>query len=54
MNDYFEQEEIVKGYDADIMKRLLGYLKPYMLVFVLSLFALALATVGELSVPILL
>jgi ATP-binding cassette subfamily B multidrug efflux pump len=54
MSDYFEQEEIVKGYDADIMRRLLGYLKPYMLVFVLSLVALALATVGELYVPILL
>jgi ATP-binding cassette subfamily B multidrug efflux pump len=54
MSDYFEQEDIVKSYDADIMKRLLGYLKPYMLVFVISLFALALATVGELYVPILL
>jgi ATP-binding cassette subfamily B multidrug efflux pump len=54
MSDYFEQEDIVKSYDSDIMKRLLGYLKPYMLVFVLSLFALALATVGELYVPILL
>jgi len=54
MSDYFDQEDIVKGYDADIMKRLLGYLKPYLPVFVLSLFALALATVGELYVPILL
>ncbi|MBN2553936.1 MAG: ABC transporter ATP-binding protein, partial [Spirochaetales bacterium] len=54
MSDYFEQEEIVKGYDAGIMKRLLGYLKPYMPAFVLSLLALALATVGELYVPILL
>jgi ATP-binding cassette subfamily B protein len=54
MSDYFEQEEILKGYDADIMKRLIGYLKPYLLVFILSLIALALATVGELSVPILL
>jgi len=54
MSDYFEQEQIIKGYDADIMKRLLGYLKPYLLVFVLSLFALALATVGELYLPILL
>ncbi|UCF98026.1 MAG: ABC transporter ATP-binding protein [Spirochaetaceae bacterium] len=54
MSDYFEQEEIIKGYDADIMKRLLRYLKPYMLVFILSLVVLALATVGELYVPILL
>jgi ATP-binding cassette subfamily B multidrug efflux pump len=54
MSDYFEHEDIVKGYDADLMKRLLGYLKPYMLVFVLSLLALALSTVGELYVPILL
>jgi ATP-binding cassette subfamily B protein len=36
------------------MTRLLLYLKPYMLVFVFSLAALALATVGELFVPILL
>jgi ATP-binding cassette subfamily B protein len=36
------------------MRRLLRYLRPYLLVFVLSIFALALATVGELYVPILL
>ena len=54
MSDYFEPEDILKGYDADIMKRLLLYLKPYLLVFVYSLLALALATVGELFVPILL
>jgi ATP-binding cassette subfamily B protein len=54
MSDYFEPEDVLKSYDADIMKRLLLYLKPYMLVFVFSLAALALATVGELFVPILL
>jgi ABC-type multidrug transport system fused ATPase/permease subunit len=54
MSEYFEPENIVKSYDADIMRRLLGYLKPYMLVFVFSLIALALSTVGELYVPILL
>ena len=54
MSDYFEPENIVKSYDSDIMKRLLGYLKPYMLIFVLSLIALAVSTVGELYVPILL
>jgi len=54
MSDYFEPENILKGYDAGIMKRLLLYMKPYLLVFVFSLLALALATVGELFVPILL
>jgi ATP-binding cassette subfamily B protein len=54
MSDYFEPEDILKSYDADIMKRLLLYLKPYLLIFVYSLLALALATVGELFVPILL
>ena len=54
MSDYFEPEDILKSYDADIMKRLLLYLKPYLRVFLFSLVALALATVGELFVPILL
>ena len=54
MSDYFEPEDILKSYDAGIMKRLLLYMKPYLLVFVFSLLALALATVGELFVPLLL
>jgi ATP-binding cassette subfamily B multidrug efflux pump len=54
MSEYFEPENIVKSYDSDIMRRLLGYLKPYLLIFVLSLIALAASTVGELYVPIIL
>ncbi len=54
MSEYFEQEDILKSYDANLMRRLLQYLKPYLLVFILSILALALATVGELLVPIIL
>ncbi len=54
MSEYFDQEDILKSYDADLMRRLLRYLKPYLLVFLLSIAALALATGGELLVPVLL
>jgi ATP-binding cassette subfamily B multidrug efflux pump len=53
VSEYFEQEEVLKSYDARIMRRLLGYLRPYRLVFLLSLLVLAIASVGELSMPVI-
>ena len=53
MSDFFEQEEILKSYDSRIMRRILGYLKPYLLFFVLAIASLLLSTVGELIVPVI-
>ena len=53
MSDFFEQEEILKSYDSRIMRRILTYLKPYILFFVLAVTSLLLATVGELLLPVI-
>jgi ATP-binding cassette subfamily B protein len=51
--DYFETEEIVKGYDSVIFRRILSYITPYKLLAVVMLIALALSTVGELLIPVM-
>jgi ATP-binding cassette subfamily B protein len=54
MSEYFDSEEVVKDYDGAIVKRILSRVKPYkLLVFFIAL-ALAVSTVGELLVPVLL
>ena len=53
MSEYFEQEAVLKGYDASIMRRILGYLRPYLGIFLLSIGALLLATGGEVLLPVL-
>jgi len=53
MSEYFEQESVLKGYDASIMRRLLTYLRPYLAMFLLSIVALLLATGGEVLLPVL-
>ncbi len=55
MSDYFEVEEAAtKGYDKRIVGRILSYVKPYRLLTILTITALAVSTVGELLLPILL
>ena len=49
-----DREEIVKGYDPVIMRRLLGYLKPYSAAVVFAVMALLIATAAELLVPVIL
>jgi ATP-binding cassette subfamily B protein len=53
MSEYFETEEVVKGYDRFIVKRILSYLKPYRLMAFLMMIALAVSTLGELLIPVL-
>ncbi|MFZ2635568.1 MAG: ABC transporter ATP-binding protein [Rectinemataceae bacterium] len=53
MSDYFEHDEITKGYDSRIASRILGYVKPYRLLTVLALIALIVSTAGELFSPII-
>jgi ATP-binding cassette subfamily B protein len=53
MSGYFEVEDILKSYDAALMRRLLKYLRPYLAVFLLSLAALLAASAGELGLPVI-
>jgi ATP-binding cassette subfamily B protein len=53
MADYFETEEVVKGYDKDIALRMLSYLKPYRALVALAFIALAISTIGELAIPVI-
>jgi ATP-binding cassette subfamily B protein len=53
MSDYFETEEVVKGYDSTIVRRILSYVKPYKAITVIMLAALAFSTIGELINPVL-
>ncbi|MDR2110429.1 MAG: ABC transporter ATP-binding protein [Spirochaetaceae bacterium] len=53
MSEYFETEEVVKGYDHVIMGRILSYLKPYGGLVLLTVIALGISTAGELLVPII-
>ncbi|OHD27180.1 MAG: hypothetical protein A2Y38_17555 [Spirochaetes bacterium GWB1_59_5] len=53
MPDFFEADEIVKSYDGTIVKRIFSYVKPYKALLILSALTLALSTVGELVLPIL-
>ncbi|MDR2901050.1 MAG: ABC transporter ATP-binding protein/permease [Treponema sp.] len=55
MSDYFEVEEAsTKGFDKHIVRRILSYIKPYRLLTFLTITALAVSTVGELLLPVLL
>ena len=47
-------EEDIRGYDPLIIRRLLGYLKPYMGMVSIAVVALLIATAAELLVPVVL
>ncbi len=51
MSDYFETDEVLKGYDAGLMRRLIGYLRSHRLAVALSIAALVASTAAELSMP---
>ncbi|WP_010259598.1 ABC transporter ATP-binding protein [Treponema primitia] len=53
MADYFESEDVVKGYDSGLVRRIMGYIKPYRLLSFAMLFTLALSTLGELGIPVI-
>jgi ATP-binding cassette subfamily B protein len=53
MAEYFETEEVVKGYDRVIVKRILSYLKPYRALVWVMVVSLAVSTLGELLVPVI-
>lgn len=53
MADFFETDEVTKGYDSRIAGRIIRYLKPYRLLAAAALLALAVGTAGELYLPVL-
>lgn len=53
MAEYFETEETTKGYDPDIFRRILSYLKPYRAGVAVAVAALVVSTAGELFLPLL-
>jgi ATP-binding cassette subfamily B multidrug efflux pump len=53
MADFFETDEITKGYDSRIAARILSYIKPYTSLLIAAIAALVIGTAGELLVPVL-
>ncbi len=53
MADFFDSDVITKEYDPGIMRRILGYVRPYRRLAVSAVAALVLATAGELALPVL-
>jgi ATP-binding cassette subfamily B protein len=51
--DYFDNEEVVKGYDGVLIRRIMGYIKPYRLLCALMIASLGFSTLGELILPII-
>ncbi|MFW6313678.1 MAG: ABC transporter ATP-binding protein [Spirochaetota bacterium] len=47
-----EDEKVISGYDPTIMRRLLGYTKPYWILVAGALFSLLIATTGDLLMPV--
>jgi ATP-binding cassette, subfamily B, multidrug efflux pump len=47
-----EDEEIVKGYDPIIMKRILSFLRPHWKLGVIAIVALVIGTIAELGMPV--
>ncbi len=52
MSDYFEPEEVLRSYDSALMRRMLGFLRPYLAVFLVSVAVTLAATAGELLMPV--
>lgn len=53
MAEFFETDDVTKGFDRTISRRILSYIKPYKLITVLAFIALAISTAGELLSPVI-
>lgn len=53
MADFFEADEVVKSYDSTIMGRIFSYVRPYRLLLAMATLSLALSTIGELVLPVI-
>ncbi|MFW5683562.1 MAG: ABC transporter ATP-binding protein [Spirochaetota bacterium] len=48
-----EEEKVIAGYDPAIMRRLMSYTKPYWILVAGALLSLAIATAGDLLLPVI-
>ncbi|HWR11011.1 MAG TPA: ABC transporter ATP-binding protein [Rectinemataceae bacterium] len=53
MAEFFETDDVTKGFDSAISKRILSYIKPYKLITLLAFLALVVSTAGELLSPVI-
>ncbi|HAE23597.1 MAG TPA: ABC transporter ATP-binding protein [Spirochaetaceae bacterium] len=53
MPDFFDNDEIVKSYDAAIVRRIFRYVRPYKALLAVAALALVLTTLGELLLPVI-
>ncbi len=53
MPDFFETDEIVKGFDSLILKRIFSYVKPYKKLMAIAAISLLFATATELLLPLI-
>ena len=49
-----EQEKVITGYNPDLMRRLIRYLRPYRGITIVAIVALLVATAAELLLPVVL
>lgn len=53
MAEFFETDDVTKGFDSAISRRILSYIKPYRLITFLAFLALVVSTAGELLSPVI-
>lgn len=53
MNSYFEEEKLEKTYDGELMKRLLSYARPHVIMLLAAIILLAFTAIAELAQPYL-
>jgi len=51
--DFFEADAVVKGYDRAIVTRIFSYVRPYKALLAAAVVSLAVSTIGELLVPLI-
>ncbi|RQD69711.1 MAG: ABC transporter ATP-binding protein [Tindallia sp. MSAO_Bac2] len=53
LNSYFEEEKLEKTYDGELMKRLLSYARPHVIMLLAAIILLAFTAIAELAQPYL-
>jgi ATP-binding cassette, subfamily B, multidrug efflux pump len=53
MAEFFETDDVTRGFDRNISRRILSYVKPYRLITILAFAALVVSTAGELLSPVI-
>lgn len=53
MAEFFETDDVTKGFDSAISRRIFSYVKPYKYIAILAFIALAISTAGELLGPVI-